>query len=125
MSPRQHPTAAFSCAVAAAALAVIAISGNARAESPLANTASFAGAGSPDGSRIERPARGQLSSAGHEWLEQQSEALPRSDTTRAQTRSDFIGARDAVRWSNGEGGTAVMGGPPQRQTATYPTQPGR
>lgn len=128
MSPRHHPNVSFGCAVAAAALAVTAISGNARAEGPLVDRQAFVSSRSAAEVRAEALAsRNQLSSAGHEWLDQQNGPQPHADSgaTRAQARADFIGARDAVRWSNGEGGTAVMGGAPQMQRAAYPKEPGR
>ncbi|KQT08108.1 hypothetical protein [Ramlibacter sp. Leaf400] len=94
---------AFASSAAAAALAAFAMSGSAYAETPTIDTTKFTSMRSRAEVRSEALAdRARLSSAGSEWLTQQSGPLPRSGMTRAQARAEYIADRDEVLARNSE-----------------------
>jgi len=114
MNQRIASALAFGCSVAAATLAATAMSSNAWADDITIDTTPFVSQRSRAEVRAEVLAdRAGLSSAGNEWVAQQSAPLPTSGMTRAQARADYVAAREEVMARNSEGGGAsLMGGRP-------------
>jgi len=114
MNHRTASALAFACSVAAATLAATAMSSSARADDITIDTTPFVSQRTRAEVRAEVLAdRAKLSSAGHEWIAQQSDPLPTSGMTRAQARADYVAAREEVMARNSEGGGAnPMGGRP-------------
>jgi hypothetical protein len=105
MNQRIASALAFGCSVAAATLAATAMSSTAWADDITIDTTPFVSQRSRAEVVAEMMAdRASLSSAGNEWVAQQSAPLPTSDLTRAQARSDYIAAREEVLARNSEGG---------------------
>lgn len=114
MNQRIASALAFAASVAAATLAATAMSSSARADDITIDTTPFVSQRSREEVRAEVLAnRARLSSAGSEWVAQQSEPLPSSGLTRAQARADYIAAREEVLARNSEGGgSATMAAVP-------------
>jgi hypothetical protein len=129
MNQRIASALAFACSVAAATLAATAMSSSARADDITIETTPFVSQRSRAEVRAEVLAdRTQLSSAGNEWVAQQSAPLPTSGLTRQQARADYIAAREEVLARNSEGGgaTAMAAAPvrvmPTMAAAAQPAQ---
>lgn len=120
MNQRIASALAFACSVAAATLAATAMSSTAWADDITIDTTPFVSQRSRAEVRAEVLAnRAKLSSAGNEWVAQQSEPLPASGLTRAQARADYIASRDEVMARNSEGGgSATMAVAPVRAMPT-------
>jgi len=114
MNQRTASALAFACSVAAATLAATAMSSSAWADDITIDTTPFVSQRSRAEVRAEVLAdRAKLSSAGYEWIAQQSAPLPTSGLTRAQAKADYVAAREEVMARNSEGGgAALMGGRP-------------
>jgi hypothetical protein len=109
MNQRTASALAFGCSVAAA-IAASTLMSNARAESPLVDTTkgftSQRSASDVRGETLSK--RRSLSSAGAEYLSQQNGPLPSSGLTRADSRGQYIAARDEVHDRDSESGSGVM-----------------
>ena len=117
MNQRIASALAFACSVAAATLAATAMSTSAWADDITIDPTPFVSQRSRAEVRAEVLAnRDKLSSAGNEWVAQQSAPLTSSGLTRAQARADYIAAREEVMARNSEGGgSATMAAAPARR----------
>jgi hypothetical protein len=120
MNQRITSALAFACSVAAATLAATAMSSSAWADDITIDPTPFVSQRSRAEVRAEMLAdRARLSSAGSEWIAQQSAPLAPSGLTRAQARADYIAAREEVLARNSEGGgSATMAAAPVRVMPT-------
>jgi hypothetical protein len=118
MNQRIASALAFAASVAAATLAATAMTSSARAEGPIGDKTEFVSERSRADVRAETLAA-RPSSAGGEWIGQQTGPLPTSGLTRAQARADYIAAREEVMARNSEsGGTPTMAAAPVRVIPT-------